>query len=551
MVITYVLHDVPEAPPAQPEVTIADDGVVLSSDADAGVLATMGYQQELKRKYRTVEIFGIAFSIMGLMPSIATTLNFSLLAGPAGMVWSWFVASGCIFVVGLAMTDLGSAYPTSGALYWWTHHFSSAKTRNYLCFLVGYSNSLGLIGGLCSIDYGFAAMFCAWIAMASDGRWQPSNNFVYVVFLICVLTHGILASTSSKFMGRLLYFMIFINMALVFATIVALLVGRTGHRNDARVIFTKVNNLTTWPIGWAFMLAWLSPIWSIGSFDSCVYMAEEASNAARAVPMGILSSIGMCYLESILNSRFGQPMAQIYYDALGKNGALAFTAFIFIVQYFMGLSFCVAASRQLWAFSRDGALPFSRFIRPVSRRFSHVPVRAIWVCVIVAAVFGLLCLIAPAAASALFSLCIVGDNLAWCVPILARVIWGRSRFKPGPFYTGRRFSVPIAWAAAAFLLFGIVLAMFPVGGPRPAPDSMNYCVVVNVAVWGGASLYYFLDARKWFTGPGDALETEEVGVEEEEEEEDISIEAARSFHAEEKKKEQQVRSESDQSNVVP
>ena len=27
-------------------------------------------------------------------------------------------------------------------------------------------------------------------------------------------------------------------------------------------------------------------------------------------------------LESILGSTFGQPMAQIYYDALGKNGAL-------------------------------------------------------------------------------------------------------------------------------------------------------------------------------------------------------------------------------------
>lgn len=58
-------------------------------------------------------------------------------------------------------------------------------------------------------------------------------------------------------------------------------------------------------------------------------------------------------------------MAQIYYDALGRKGALAFVALLFIVQYFMGLSICVTASRQLWAFSRDGALPFSRFIRPI------------------------------------------------------------------------------------------------------------------------------------------------------------------------------------------
>lgn len=46
--------------------------------------------------------------------------------------------------------------PTSGGLYWWTHFFASPKTRNPLSFLVGYSNTLGLVGGLCSVDYGFA-----------------------------------------------------------------------------------------------------------------------------------------------------------------------------------------------------------------------------------------------------------------------------------------------------------------------------------------------------------------------------------------------------------
>lgn len=48
--------------------------------------------------------------------------------------------------------DLGSAMPTSGGLYWWTHFFASPATRNPLSFLVGYSNTLGLVGGLCSID---------------------------------------------------------------------------------------------------------------------------------------------------------------------------------------------------------------------------------------------------------------------------------------------------------------------------------------------------------------------------------------------------------------
>lgn len=41
----------------------------------------------LRRNFGMIEIFGIAFSITGLLPSIASVLAFSIPAGPAGMVW--------------------------------------------------------------------------------------------------------------------------------------------------------------------------------------------------------------------------------------------------------------------------------------------------------------------------------------------------------------------------------------------------------------------------------------------------------------------------------
>ena len=144
---------------------------------------------------------------------------------------------------------------------------------------------------------------------------------------------------------------------------------------------------------------------------------------------------------------------------------------LMIVQFLMGLSILVAASRQAWAFSRDGALPFSKIFRPISQRFGYIPLRAIWGVAFSAAVLGLLSLIAPAAAQALFSLAVAGNNLAWLIPIMARVVWGQKKFKPGPFYTGDLMSVPIAWAAVTFLTFGILLSMFPVGGPDPIRKS--------------------------------------------------------------------------------
>lgn len=181
----------------------------------------------------------------------------------------------------------------------------------------------------------------------------------------------------------------------------------------------------------------------------------------------------------------------------------------------MGVSILVAASRQSWAFSRDGALPFSRFFRPISKTFGYIPLRTTLGCAGLAVVMGLLCLIAPAAADALFSLAVAANNLAWLIPIFARVVWGGKKFKPGPFYTGR-FSIPIAWAAITFLVFGITLSMFPVDGPNPNASNMNYTVVINGAVWGGALLYYFLDARKWFKGPKITVDLDQLDEAQEE-----------------------------------
>ena len=39
---------------------------------------------------------------------------------------------------------------------------------------------------------------------------------------------------------------------------------------------------------------------------------------------------------------------------------------------------------------------------------------------------------------------------------------------------------------------------------------MNYTVVINSAVWFGALAYYYLDARKWFTGPKITIDADDL-----------------------------------------
>lgn len=83
-------------------------------------------------------------------------------------------------------------------------------------------------------------------------------------------------------------------------------------------------------------------------------------------------------------------------------------------------------------------------------------------------------LIDAAAANALFSLAVAGNDVAWGMPILCRLIWGdkTGKFRPGEFYTGI-FSKPIAYTAVIYLTYVIVLCMFPTGGPDPTGKLPN------------------------------------------------------------------------------
>ena len=85
--------------------------------ADEALLARLGYKQEFRREFVPLEVFGIAFSIIGLLPSMASVLVYSLPNGdPVAMVWGWAVASLGILFIGISMAELASAAPTSGGV---------------------------------------------------------------------------------------------------------------------------------------------------------------------------------------------------------------------------------------------------------------------------------------------------------------------------------------------------------------------------------------------------------------------------------------------------
>lgn len=109
-------------------------------------------------------------------------------------------------------------------------------------------------------------MFFSLIVIVRDGKWTPTNGITYGTFLATILLHGVLATILQRVINELQTTSVVMNLVLAVATIRALPVGARNRRNDGAYIFGHSANLTTWSTGWAFLLAWLSRIWTIGHF---------------------------------------------------------------------------------------------------------------------------------------------------------------------------------------------------------------------------------------------------------------------------------------------
>ncbi|KAG5420607.1 hypothetical protein I9W82_002488 [Candida metapsilosis] len=497
---------------------------------DADLLHQIGYKQELRRHYSTIQVFGIAFSIMGLLPSISSVLTSGLEAGPAGLVWGWLIASCFIFCVGLSMSFMGSAIPTSGGLYYYTNYYCPDRYRVALSYFIGCANSLGLTGAICSITYGFAVEVLSAVSISKDDNFEQTNAKTYGVFAAGIVSNMVIACLTTKHAAKFQTVSICVNVFLVILFIIAVPVGFSKHNtfNSKGYIFGKWENYRDWPIGWSSVMSWNPAIWTIGSFDSVIHCSEEALNAQRSIPVGILGSIAACGLlgwvivivcaacikdgdtARIIASDTGSSMAQIIYDALGKKWAVAFMALICVGQYLMAISLMIALSRQVWSFARDDGLPVMyKWVKYVDPKIK-VPVRATIFAGVCGLVLGCLCIIpGTAGANALFSLGIASNTLAWVTPVILILLpYGRKRFIPGPFYFGKTATMFINIITSLFLSFIITMSMFP-ESRHVDKESMNYTCAINGGVWLLSILYYYSWAWRTYTGPKSNLDGSE------------------------------------------
>ncbi|EMD30986.1 hypothetical protein CERSUDRAFT_120193 [Gelatoporia subvermispora B] len=487
-------------------------------DADIALLASLGYKQELKRVFTPLEIFGLAFSFICPYPAIVSVLGFALPnGGPRALVWGWTICACFVMFIGLALAELGSALPTSGGLYYWTYTYASPRWRRLLSWLVGYSNTIAYVAGIAATDWACAVQILAGASIGT-GTFTPTLRQTYGVFAAVILCHGLIGSLASTVVARLQKLFVCINVLLCIVIVIALPAATPKELvNTPSFAFTGYVNLYGWPGGWAFVLSFLAPLWTIAGFDAAVHMSEEASNAATVVPWAIVLSTGVAGIlgfginvalafcmgtdiEGIMSNPIGQPVATVFFNSFGQRGALVFLSFATVTQFFIGANILIVASRLVFAFSRDGALPFSSVLYKLHPR-TRTPVNSAWACACGALLLGLLALEGSTTSSAIFSLSMAALYTSWCVPVASRFLGGKE-WVPGPFTLGKWGKI-VAAIAVTWMSFAIVVVAFPTT-PGPSASGMNYMVVV----FGGwialcLAYYYFpvYGGIHWFNGP--------------------------------------------------
>ncbi|KAG0696525.1 amino acid/polyamine transporter I [Suillus ampliporus] len=493
--------------------------LLLQPSADDAVLANLGYKQEFCREFTPLEVAGLAFSFIGVVPSMVAVLFYAIPnGGTFAMVWGWAIASPFIMCIGLALAELASAAPTSGGLYYWTYSLASPRCRNFLSWIVGYANTIESITGIASVNWACAVQITAAISIASGQPYATTNETLYGIYAALVLSHAVLVSLGTKVLARLQRLYTLVNVCLCFIIIIALPIATPPEfRNSASFALGGFTNLAGWPSGFAFILSLMAPLYTIGGYDASVHMSEEASNAATAIPWAITSSIALsavlgwginvslafCMgtdLGGILNSPIGQPMAQILYNSLGQRVALAFWCLIISAQYMMASNSLLVGSRQTFAFSRDGALPFSRYLYRING-YTKTPINTVWFDAVCVLAIGLLAFVSTQAINAVFTIAVTASYISFITPITTRFAF-KNDFKPGPFHLGK-LSFPIAAIAVTWMVFMIFVFFFP-ATPQTTAQEMNYTVVVLGGFMFLAISWYYCPVYggvHWFNGP--------------------------------------------------
>jgi amino acid transporter len=522
------------------------DGGKQSKDVQR--LHELGYAQELRRGMRTFSNFAVSFTIISILSGCLTLFYFAMnVGGPAVMTLGWLVVGFFVLMVALGMAEVASSYPTAGGLYYWAAKLAPESGGNPAAWswFVGWFNLVGQVAVTAGIDFGLAFFINAFLNIVWGGPTTPP--YTIAIYGIVLVIHALLNTFGIRIVTILNDVSVWWHIVGVAAIVAVTVVLNQHERTDIGTVFsTFVNNTGSggdnpqWPgpilFGiplYVMLIGLLNAQYTLTGYDASAHMSEETHEAATSAPKGIIWSViisvifGFILLvsmnvgitpEAVFPAADGSgtmvagyqhaldaaatlsnagPPVQIWIDAVGETGGLLILFLVIGAQFYCGMSSVTANSRMIYAFARDGAIPGSNFWHRINHR-TRTPTNSIWLAAVGAFILGLPYLYSAVAYAAVTSIAVIGLYVAYVAPVFLRLRAGK-RFEAGPWTLGR-WSRPVGILATLWVIFIFVLFMLPQFQPIDI-NTFNYTPVVFAVVLGGAAIWYYASARKWFKGP--------------------------------------------------
>jgi amino acid transporter len=495
-------------------------------------LAELGYKQDLNRTWSGFSNFAISFSIISILAGCFTTFAQAWNnGGPIAISWGWPLISAFILIIGFCLSELLSAFPTAGGIYWWAARLGGPMAG----FYTGWLNLIGLVAVTASVNYACATFMNVTIGLFSDG-WANvlGGSFLlrsFLLFVVLMVLVAIVNIFSSHLLALVNNISAYWHVFGAAAIVLILLLTAKNYQTPSFVFTERINNSGfSDSIYWIYVLplGFLLTQYTITGFDASAHLSEETHGASTAAARGLWQSIFysavggwillLAFLFVATDTTFindpdnGYGQGQVYAIFASALPAAAFQTVMAIAtigQIFCSMACMTSTSRMLYAFSRDGAVPGSTLwsrVHPVTR----VPINAVIVATIAALAITLPALYAgpggvPVAFYAVVSIAVIGLYLAFLIPIYLRLRAGDS-FQPGPWTLGAKYKwmCSVAIAEIAIISIYFCLPFLPSAVPWHEDFSwsaVNYAPLLTGGVLLGITIWWYASARRWFTGP--------------------------------------------------
>ncbi len=503
-------------------------------NADDQLLAKLGYKQELSRSWSSFSNFAISFSIISILAGCFTTFGQAWNnGGPVAISWGWPIISAFILIIGFTLSELVSAYPTSGGIYWWAAKMGGPAAG----FFTGWLNLIGLLAVTASVAYGAATFLDLTISTISDGYADSySLTRVFLLFVVIMFLAGLANIFSGHLLAMINNISVWWHVAGAAIVIGVLIIVPDSHQSASFVFTERINNSGFSSGAYWFLvlpLGFLLTQYTITGFDASAHLSEETQGAAMGAAKGIWKSIfysavgGYLVLLSFLfavqdvegvNEGFGS-VNVIFGQALPEGWHFLVLLISTAGQLFCTTACLTSASRMTFAFSRDGAIPGSTWLAKVNTH-TRIPANAVIFVGVVGIAITLPALKSvggvPIAFYAVVSVAVIGLYLAFLIPIWLRWRMGDA-FVPGEWTNGAKYKWMnlIAIIEISIISVYFILPFTPAGVPFSDEftwSSVNYAPVLTVGTLIVLAVWWNLSAKRWFTGPKHTIDDEVIAA---------------------------------------